>query len=361
VASCLKRKCYLEWGTLTFYPNIYVVLVGPSGCRKGTAMGPGFNMLQEIGIRMAAEATTRESLIRELKTSSDTTLNPESGSMIMHSSLTIYSQELTVFLGYNNMQLISDLTDWYDCRTKWIYRTKNSGTDDITGVWVNLFGATTPALLQTTLPSDAIGGGLTSRIIFVYEAKKGKIVPIPFLTEEQQELRPRLMHDLENIHMLSGQYRYSADFIDHYMIWYLKQEENPPFTDERLAGYLERRANHVLKLCMILSASRANELYLTPHDLYRAIEILRLAEVNMPRVFAGIGHAQHAAVMSRIIAALEIAGEMSNQEILSRFAHDIDSWGLSKVMETVCATGAATLHRIGTQSVYRARRPKGND
>ena len=31
IASALERKCYLSWGTLTFYPNIYIVLVAPSG------------------------------------------------------------------------------------------------------------------------------------------------------------------------------------------------------------------------------------------------------------------------------------------------------------------------------------------
>ena len=40
IASVLERKCRLEWGTITFYPNMYIVLVAPSGkARKGTAMG----------------------------------------------------------------------------------------------------------------------------------------------------------------------------------------------------------------------------------------------------------------------------------------------------------------------------------
>ena len=68
LAASLQRKCSLPWGTLTFYPNLYVVLIAPSGkARKGTAMGPGMDLLEDLGIKMAAESTTRESLIRELK------------------------------------------------------------------------------------------------------------------------------------------------------------------------------------------------------------------------------------------------------------------------------------------------------
>ena len=70
VASCLRRKCVLNWGSLIVYPNMYIVLVAPSGkARKGTAMRPGLKMLQEQGIKLAAEAITREALIRELNES----------------------------------------------------------------------------------------------------------------------------------------------------------------------------------------------------------------------------------------------------------------------------------------------------
>ena len=30
VASILQRKCSLPWGDITFYPNMYIILVGPS-------------------------------------------------------------------------------------------------------------------------------------------------------------------------------------------------------------------------------------------------------------------------------------------------------------------------------------------
>jgi hypothetical protein len=158
---------------------MYIVLVAPSGkARKGTAMSPGLEILEDLNIHLAAESITREALIRELRTATTTVTNDD-GTIEFHSSLTIYSPELVVFLGHNNPQLLSDLTDWYDCRRKWTYRTKTQGTDEIHGVWVNLIGATTPELLQSALPLDAIGGGLTSRMVFVFEETKGKIVPAP--------------------------------------------------------------------------------------------------------------------------------------------------------------------------------------
>lgn len=336
IASCLQRKCFLSWGTLTFYPNMYVVLVGRSGLRKGTAMGPAYSLLRELGIKMAAEATTRESLIRELKQSNDTVVDPKNGDMHLHSSITIYSQELTVFLGYNNVQLMSDLTDWYDCRGEWTYRTKNMGTDEIIGVWVNLIGATTPELIQTTLPMDAIGGGLTSRIIFVYADKKAKVVATPFLTEREHELRVKLLHDLELIRMMAGQFRVTEGFLDRWVKWYHAQEGNPPFHDKRFGGYIERRPNHLLKLSLIVASSRGNcDYVITEKDFDRALNIMAEVEAPMQQVFAGYGRSMTADITSQVLSAVIEAKQISIAALMQRFYHDADRRTMEGVIQTL--------------------------
>jgi hypothetical protein len=333
IAACLRRKCYLSWGMSTYFPDMYIVFVAPSGGRKGTAMGPGFEMLQDLNIRMAAETTTREALVRALSRSSDTSTDYATGKQIFHSSLTIFSQELTVFLGFNNMQLMADLTDWFDCRTKWDYDTKDDKRkDSITNCWVNLFGATTPTLLQTTLPSDAIGIGLTSRIIFIYAAGKGKQVIFPTSPEE---LRPKLIHDLERISMLTGAFRYDKDFVQEYANWYVEADLNPPFTDERLAGYLERRPTHLRKLAMIMCAARTDDMCLHKLDFIRAKALLTDAEKKMISVFGGMGKAPAAAVTHRVMCILGEHPKMPYEELMRRFSHDVDAKGMDTVLYTL--------------------------
>lgn len=305
IASVLQRKCYLDWGPITFYPNMYIVLVGPSGkCRKGTAMSVGGKFLREIGINLAAEATTREALIRSLEEAGeDGGLSVDAeGEMYDHSSLTIFSPELTVFLGYNNLQLISDLTDWYDCRDEWEYRTKNSGVNTIEGVFVNLLGATTPDLVRSALPQDAVGGGLTSRMIFVSEWEKSQVVPFPFLEDEDLDTYDNLLHDLEEIYTMRGGYEITKGFKRIYKSWYQSSENNPPFKDNpKFEGYVNRRANHVLKLCMILSAAENNKMIINSSHVERAIKYLREIEKKMPSVFFGHGTAENADLTGRVL------------------------------------------------------------
>lgn len=238
-ASALQRKCWLQWDVPT-YPNLYTVLVGPSGCRKGTAMFYGRELLDELGINLSSDSITREALIRELNEAGG--YSPVEGGQVYHSSMTIHSPELTVFLGYDNKQLMVDLTDWYDCRDPWRYTTKTSGKDHIRASWVNLLGATTPAMLQATMTSDAFGGGLAARVIFVYAAHKGKHVAFPFLIKEDEELRKNLAHDLTAISTLSGRFDLGDSFFAPWEKFYANEDKSVIFTDDRFEGYMQRRA-----------------------------------------------------------------------------------------------------------------------
>ena len=338
LAAVLQRKCVLPWGPLSFYPNLYIVLIAPPGAaRKGTALGPALDFLTEpeLGIKLAAEAITREALIRELKNANETVINPFTGEMTFHSSLTIHSQELTVFLGYQNSQLMSDLVDWFDCRKRWTYRTKWSGTDEIIGVWVNLIGATTPDLIQTSLPIDSIGVGLTSRMIFVYEERRGKSVADPFLSQREKDLRIMLLHDLERIKLLSGAFKVSADFIEFWLEWYPKQEIYRPFEDVRFGGYFERRPTHIMKLSMLVNVARTDKMLITRLDLERAIRILDFTEKKMFYTFRGVGKSPYASVLTKIMNFIGMKRQTSVNEIMTFFVRDVTKQDLDKVLESI--------------------------
>ena len=124
IASALQRKVNVRWGvSLTFYPNLYIILVGRSATGKGTAMRPALDIIKQVpAIKLAAQATSLQALISSLKDNNLTDVR-EDGSMAFHSSMTVYAEEFTVFLGYKNNELISTLCNWYDCEEDWTYDT----------------------------------------------------------------------------------------------------------------------------------------------------------------------------------------------------------------------------------------------
>ena len=348
VAAVLRRKVYLQWHT-KIYPNMYIVLVSPPGGRKGTAMGPAQELLEDLNIKLAAEAITREALIRELKNSNETIIK-EDDSIEHHSSLTIFSPELSVFLGgASNLQLLSDLCDWFDCRKKWEYRTKNMGVDIINGVWVNLLGATTPDILRSTLPQDAIGGGLTSRIIFCFAPGKEKIVHYPFPTEDELHMRELLLQDLEGLSTMQGAFTMHEETFKAWYFWYEDHEKHLPFDQPIFAGYNERKPLHVLKLSMILCASRADDMIIRLIDLQRASRLLKATESSMPKVFAGYGKRENADVIPSIMNIIASSRIISRGNLMNRFLTELTLQQLDEIL--------ATLESIG----FSKRIIKGNE
>uniref|UniRef100_A0A6M3KMF2 Putative primase n=1 Tax=viral metagenome TaxID=1070528 RepID=A0A6M3KMF2_9ZZZZ len=336
IASCLQRKCYLDWGQ-TVYPNLYVILVGPSGARKGTAMGYGRYFLKELKVRMVAESITREALIREVKNATENLTDPENPGLIgvTHASVTVHSPELTVFIGWDNKQLMMDLTDLYDCNERWEYRTKNMGTDTIHGPWINILGATTPDLVQKTLPLDAVGGGLTARMMFVYASRKGKISIFPQLSKEDEGLRNLLLQDLEEIKMMRGQFKITEAFLDSWADWYPKQDGNNPFSDVKFSGYFERRPWTMLKMSMIVSASRSSSMIIDAVDFREGLEILKRVEIPMKKTLAGVGKRDDADVMSKIMSYIGMERETTFNDILAVFYNDVDPEGLARIILTL--------------------------
>ncbi len=284
---------------------------------------------------MSFESTTREALIRSLSKSTNTSID-DAGTVTMHSSMTILSKELTVFLGYSNLQLMTDLCDWYDCSNRWTYDTKGQGRDEIHGVWVNLLGATTPELLQSSMPKDVVGSGLTARMILVFEQRKGKIVYFPFLTDEAKEIAPKLKTDLEEIASMQGEFKITEDFITAYINWRDRSEANPPMVmDVRFSAYAERRPAHILKLCIILSASESSNFIINAGHLKRAEEILVAAERRMPRAFSGVGRSKYGDILIKIWNLLATRGVVPKSELMTMFHYDIDGRELDGIIETM--------------------------
>ena len=343
IASALQRKVRVELGlSLTFYPNLYIVLVGPSATGKGTAMKFASDIIEQVpSIRLSAQATSLQALIRRMKETNLTDIDLVTGEQQYHSSLTIFSTEFTVFLGYHNKELIAALCEWYDCHSRWSYETIARKKEEIIGVWVNLFAGTTPDAIQSSLPIESIGGGLTSRIIFVYEERKGKLVVIPTKTEREILLQQALVNDLETISMLSGCMSYTEGFIDEYSKWCYDADTNPPFYDRKFDGYCGRRRKHLLSLSMICSASHSDEMIMTADDLKRAAMLLAEVEVKMGRVFKGMGRSDISSLINDAIVFLTNSHipEIPIWQFAKHFEGDMDKLIMDKVLATLEAMG----------------------
>jgi len=347
IASCLQRKCWLDWGPHDrYFPNLSIVLVGPAGrSRKGTAMAPGRALLKDLQVPMAAESITRESLIQEVQKAQATKIIPQTGETIEHCSYTINSKELVVFLGYENRTLLMDLTDWFDCDSPWTYRTKLSGTNIIEGICVNLIGAITPETLQLSLPREAIGGGFTSRVIFVYTDTIGKRITRPWLYTLPPNLREDLLHDLQEILDMVGGYKIDESFADLWEEWYPTQDRTAGITLPTLQSYVERRPTHLRKLAMVLNAARTNDMVLTAEDFTTALSLMRATEKDMPKVFEGIGASDLGVTTRQVMGFIALKKKCTFAELYQAFFQDASAEQMGQIIQSIINMGLCRIQK----------------
>ena len=356
IASALQRKVRVELGlSLTIYPNFYIVLVGPSATGKGTAMKFASDILNKIpSIHLSAQATSLQALIRRMKEVNLTDVELDTGKQVYHSSLTIFSNEFTVFLGYKNNELIAHLCDWYDCHERWTYDTIKRDREEIVGVWVNLLAGTTPENIQSSLPYEAIGAGLTSRIIFVNEDKRDKLVIFPGLTARQIELQQMLIDDLEKINQLSGCFNFTEAAMAFYADWCIYADANPPFYDKKFDGYCGRRRNHLNTLAMICAASHSDTMVIDVNDMRRAAALLTEVEIKMGTTFRGIGKSDISSLINDAIVYLTNSAtpDVPMWQFARYFEGNVDKMILDRITSTLEIMGYIDIvHRPGADTI----------
>lgn len=352
IAGALQRKVYLHWGLgRTIYPNLYVVLVGPSGrTRKGVAIGIAKEFLKRIStVSVVPESSSgRQAMIQAMKRAIVNFKDPSDGKIKFHCSVTAFSEELSVFLGQGDIAYLANLTDWYDSKDDWEYETISRGKDSLQGLCVNLVGGTAPDWIQSMIPQEALGGGFTSRIIFIVEEVKRKIIPKYLPTAAEIEVQEMLQRDIERISQLAGEITFDEAGEKLYVDWYIEQDTalsagRPAVTDSRFAGYCERRATHLQKLMILCSASRGDDLKITAADFHRALQLLTDAELMMPKTFGGLGKSKISDDSNVVINYIKAVKITTRSILLQKFHRDIDPMTLSNVEQLMTQMGVVKI------------------
>lgn len=346
IAAALRRKVSLQLGRLIYYPNIYVVLVADPGvARKTQAIKYGVSFLNTIpDIRLSADSATKEAMTDDIELSGLDELMVD-GTTLRHSSLNIISKEFESFLGQKkeNTRMLTALTDLFDCPDDWSSRTRHSGSSKIIRPWLNLLAATTPDSLASSLPASAVGGGLTSRIMFVWADKKKKSVAIPFMTEDELKLKEKLEKDLYQISRISGEYIMTNDCIKKWVEWYDAYDEDESgdrvCTDKSFSGWYSRKPTYIIKIAILRAASESNILTIQWKHIETAIREVIQVEHIMGNAFKAIGKSEISAEVDSVLQIIKKFQWISEKKLMSEVWRDIDASKFDNVIETLLKTG----------------------
>lgn len=241
------------------------------------------------------------------------------------SALTIESSEFGNLLNPADKEMVDLLVSLWDGKPgAFEKRTKGSGNDTIVNPWINLIACTTPAWIAGNFPEYMIGGGFTSRCIFVYADAKAKYVAYPgrHVPKDMADIATRLIEDLGHISMMSGEYLLTPEALDWGEKWYSAHysTKNIELDDDRFGGYLARKQTHIHKLAMILAAAESDRLVLTAEHLSLANTMVTDLEPDMKFVFSKIGKTEESLFVERLIWYVTSRGSCKYQDAY-RFVH----------------------------------------
>lgn len=324
IAGALRRKVWIDQYYFQWFPNFYVILVAPPGVvAKTTTADVGMNLLRQVpGIKFGPSVVTWQALVQAFAEGAEAfELN---GEYLPMSSLTISSGEFGNLLNPQDKEMVDMLVNLWDGKgfTK---MTKHSGTDEVINPWINLIACTTPAWIEGNFPEYMIGGGFTSRCVFVYAEKKERFVAYPGLVvpKDIKQYEQALVQDLEHIALtLAGKYILTKEALEWGQEWYVAHNttRQAHLDDSRFGGYIARKQTHIHKLAIVLAASQRDELVINRSDLESAAAMVTDLEPEMVKVFSKIGMTEVAIATHKLLEFLRRRGEASYEEAY-RFIH----------------------------------------
>ena len=325
VAGALRRKVWIDQAYFKWFPNFYIVLVAPPGIvSKSTTAGIAMNLLRKVpGIRFGPDVVTWPALISAFAEATEGfELNSEVHVM---SALTLESSEFGNLLNPQDKDMVDLLVALWDGKPgTFEKKTKHSGNDSVENPWINLIACTTPSWIAGNFPEYMIGGGFTSRCVFVYADQKAKFVAYPGQTvpKNHTEMAAALVADLEHISCLAGEMQLTPEALRWGEAWYQKHYtvRNTSLDDDRFGGYIARKQTHIHKLAMVLSASTADDLKISAEHLAIADQMVSDLEPDMQFVFSKIGKSDIALFAERLFWFVHSKGKVPYHEAY-RYVH----------------------------------------
>lgn len=283
IASSIGRRTHCRIQGQDLYPNLYIFLIGRPGVGKSNAAYAVRRIVTKVhSIKLSAEGISKRALFGELERAQvpANLMNPLVG---MHCSLYVHVEEFGTFVHPQDNDFMTALARLYDCRSVFEYKTQHMGEHHIENACLNILGCCTRSYIREAWQKSVLEQGFPARIIIAYS---DEIVKRELFTEgeeesdEQKALFEALVHDLDEISRLSGQFIWEKEAQEYLKDWYRGGMQPRP-ADRRLEDYCNRRLAHCVKLAMLCSASQSDDLVISSVDVGAAQALLLQAEQTM--------------------------------------------------------------------------------
>lgn len=332
IAGVLQRRAWINKGVYDIFPNLYTVLVGPSGVtRKSRAMRMGTDLIENYEwANVIADKTTPEALMEAMMFGAGNFERQEDRSIeiSVDSSAFIRASELAVFLNKQSYTsgMVALLTDLFDSPKTFRYETRNKKPIHLQNVSVNFLGASTPEWLASNLPEAAFEGGFMSRMILVVRHMRNRFIAYPQDPEPgQTEALQKALSEIRK--RFVGPVQLSPEASRWFEKWYISHETSARSDNYNLLGFIERKPDTVLKLAMIISASmNPDRKTIDIQHLKIAKDIITWTQQRMFRAFEHVELSHLGDLRRKLTTMMESnGGSINRREVMRSLGNKVRS------------------------------------
>ncbi|MEM2125005.1 MAG: DUF3987 domain-containing protein [Candidatus Methanosuratincola sp.] len=360
IACVIGRRVWMssggnEEGYYTIYPNLYLLLVSPSGVgRKSTAIELGFDLIEKSGIQLniIKGKITPAKLMEKLVQAEMTNEKGLAEVVVFSSEFRVFTKGIMV-----ESSLIEDLTHLYDCK-RHSWETKHEGTYVIEKPCVNLLAASTPEWLTGGTAGDIMSGGLGSRLTPVATTTLWKKIAWAKKTRDEMEKEEWLVHDLAEIRKLEGQFYITPEAERVFEEWYVTADEYRNH-DPRLDAYYNKKHDQVRKVAMLLSLSQNDDLAVNERHVQAALMLFKELEKTITYAYSSVSWGESGKFNEKVLLKIKEMGErgITHSELMRAFHFCMDKEMLRKVVATLLHEESITYEIVETKTkpkvVYR--------
>ena len=341
LSAATQRRVWLQDANNQIWPNLFVVLVAPSGVGKTSAMREGIPFIEaSLGPKhISPSKITAAQFAKQFGKA-----QKQDNALGVYTPYMVWAEEFPSFLGNDAYKtgMIADLTTLYDCPSRWIKETKGNGIDDLVLPYLCLGAGTTAQGIFDVLPPGTVTQGFTARIIFIHANYNEKRVVEKPWTDKHIKLNAMLLNDIRYIAQLTGPAKMSdiarTLWTDYYMH---RPQADQEFADSRLQGYAARKPFYAKKIALLLSVSEGDSLVIEAEHVERALEMIGEVDASLKRVYEDIAPTQVIQSYAKIIRKLRVAPNhtLSHSQLQRCFSYTLEKKAFDEAITALLEMG----------------------
>jgi hypothetical protein len=361
VGTFLSRRVWMGDIERSFFPNLFIICVGPAGIGKSLAVEEARRLILSVRDEAAPEVRLPNGLKEKpplIKTCANSTnfssIIEEMSRSIKHSKITVNGKprpyafthfsfvedELSaLWRKQEGGEIVKMLLKLYDCKD-YTYQTRMHQQEKIVNPYSSLLCSTTPSFLAEAHGSGIFDDGFSSRCCWLFEGKARRYVArLELYNQQQLEQMDVLRNRLRQLAKLSGQVIEPPDvreFVDknyHEKIVPGLETSAGPMRD-----YYARKQAHIHKLAMCIHFSDSDSMELTIPDYELAIKMFDAIENKMRVGLNMFGRNKLASVANQVFEFIKNhKSGTSWAEVLLQFTNDVAVKELQEILDVLLA------------------------